>query len=154
MKGRRPVLAVCVLLICGAAVSSVHGQVVRPPMGGRSGQFIGPPAGRVDDFLGTWTLVWQGPIDSGCPCSGTLTVTRNDLGELHGIWKPTKGLPATLSGPVSYDQNVWAGRFEQSDEVDVPMRGHFRIEARGGDLLTGSYQREGTAIPYSWTARR
>ena len=59
-----------------------------------------------------------------------------------------------LNGALAFDQNVWAGRFAQSDAVDFPLKGHFRLEARGGTALTGSYQREGTAIPYRWSATR
>ena len=136
-----------------AAATTAQAQMGGPPSGGPTGRSIGAPEGHVGDFLGGWTLTWQGPIDSGCPCSGTLTITKTDLGELRGLWK-TKGPPATLSGPVDYDQNVWIGRFAQSDDADFPMRGHFRMEARGPSLLTGSYQPEGTAIPYSWTAKR
>ena len=141
-----------VLLACAVA-SSAFAQVSRPPMGGTSGRPLGPPSGSIEGFLGVWTLVWQGPIDAGCPCRGTLTITVNDFGELRGVWK-MKGPPATLSGPVGYDRNVWAGRFEQSDEADFPMRGHFRLETRDEHLLNGSYQPEGTAIPYTWTATR
>ena len=62
------------------------------------------------------------------------------------------GAPGT---PIqAYDQNVWAGRFAQSDDLDFPLKGHFRLEARGGTALTGSYQRDGTTIPYAWSAIR
>ncbi len=140
-----------VLLLCAAA-SSALAQVPGPPMGGTNLP-IGPPSGSIENFTGVWDLTWQGPIDSGCPCRGSLTITLNDFGELRGVWK-MKGPPATLSGQVDYDRNVWAGRFEQSDDADFPMHGHFRIETRDERLLTGSYQPEGTAIPYTWTATR
>jgi hypothetical protein len=143
-------MAVTVLLAIGLASA----QIVGPPMGGPSGQFLGPPDGRVSDFLGSWLLSYEGPIDSHCPCEGTLDISKNDFGELHGMWKPRKGPAITLSGPVGYNQNVWIGRFEQSGDADFPLRGHFRIEARGGGLLTGSYQPEGTAIPYTWRGQR
>jgi hypothetical protein len=55
---------------------------------------------------------------------------------------------------VAFDQNVWAGQYAQPDDVDFPVKGHFRFEARGGKALTGSYQRDGTAIPYRWGATR
>ena len=98
-------------------------------------------------------MTWQGPIYFCCPCRGTLTITTNDNGELEGVWK-IKGAPATLRGSVGYDQNVWIGKFQQSDDADFPLKGHFRLESRGETLLTGSYQPDGTAIPFSWTGRR
>lgn len=141
-------------LLCSVAAVAAQAQMSGPPMGGTSGRIIGPPDGHVGDFVGLWDLIWQGPTDAGCPCSGTLTITRNDFGELRGVWRTMKGPSITLSGPVGYEQNVWIGRFQQSGDVDFPLRGHFRMEARGDGLLTGSYQPEGTAIPYTWTGKR
>jgi hypothetical protein len=66
-----------------------------------------------------------------------------------------KGGAAVLIGAVAYDNNVWAGRFSQPDDLDFPIKGHFRLETRdnaGG--LTGSYQRDGTSIPFRWSATR
>ena len=128
-------------------------QMGGPSMGGPSGQFIGPPAGNSADFLGVWDLSWDGPIDGNCPCRGTLTISTNNDGDMQGLWK-TKGPAATLRGSVSYDQNVWTGRFSQSDDADFPMRGHFRLESRGERNLTGSYQPDGTAVPFRWTGTR
>ena len=65
-----------------------------------------------------------------------------------------KGGAAILHGDVAFDQNMWAGQFTQPDDADFPLKGHFRLEARGGNELTGSYQRDGTAIPYRWSAVR
>ena len=60
-----------------------------------------------------------------------------------------------LEGAVAFDNNVWAGRFAQPDDnVDFPLKGHFRLETRGGTALTGSYQRDGTAIAFPWRATR
>ena len=60
-----------------------------------------------------------------------------------------KGGAAVLVGGVAYDGNVWAGRFAQADDLDFPIKGHFRLETRGQDGgLTGSYQRDGTSIPF------
>jgi len=72
---------------------------------------------------------------------------------LIGRWD-LKGAPARLTGSVGYDQNVWTGRFQQSDDVDFPLRGHFRLESRGDGLLTGSYQPDGTAVPFTWRGRQ
>jgi hypothetical protein len=60
-----------------------------------------------------------------------------------------------LQGGVAFDNNVWAGEFAQPDNnVDFPLKGHFRLETRGQTTLTGSYQRDGTAIPRRWSATR
>ena len=128
-------------------------QLSGPPAGGPTGQFLGPPSGNANNFLGVWELAWDGPIDFRCPCRGSLTITANSNGDLEGHWK-MKGPPARLSGPVGYDQNVWTGQFAQSDEADFPMRGHFRLEYRDERTLTGSYQPDGTAIPFRWSGSR
>jgi hypothetical protein len=153
-KARRVSLAVVLLAAITASGPSL-GQQIGPPMGGTSGQFIGPPTGTVQDFLGTWNFSWAGPIDSKCPCRGTIAISEStDSNGLVGHWK-LNGLDTVLRGPVSYDQNVWAGRFEQTDDsLDFPLRGYFRMEARDSNTLTGSYQPEGTAIPFYWSGTR
>ena len=133
--------------------ATAQAQLSGPPAGGPTGQFLGPPSGNAGNFLGVWELTWDGPIDSRCPCRGTLTITTNSRGDLEGLWKMT-GPPARMSGSVGYDQNVWTGRFSQSDDADFPMRGHFRLEYRDERTLTGSYQPEGTAIPFRWSGSR
>jgi len=143
---------VLVALLVLAAVPA-QAQLSGPPAGGPTGQFIGPPTGNAGNFLGVWDLTWDGPIDARCPCRGSLTISTNANGDLQGVWK-MKGPPATLSGPVGFNQNVWIGRFAQSDDADFPMRGHFRLEYRDERTLTGSYQRDGTAIPFRWSGTR
>lgn len=138
------------ILLATLAVVPAAAQVSGPPMGGPSGRFLGPPATTAQGFMGLWDLTWAGPIDSGCPCRGTLAIGTDSQGQLIGRWD-LKGAPAHLKGSVGYDQNVWTGRFEQSGEgVDFPLKGFFRLESRGQGLLTGSYQPDGTGIPFSW----
>jgi hypothetical protein len=151
MANRRRALLLT-LLSAAIAVPSAA-QVSGPPVGGPSGNFLGPPATTIAGFLGVWDFTWQGPISSGCPCYGTISIGTNSAGELEGHWK-MKGGPARMFGSTGYDQNVWIGRFEQSDEADYPMRGHFRLESRDERLLTGSYQPEGAAIPFTWKGTR
>jgi hypothetical protein len=141
------------VLLLALALAPARAQLSGPPAGGPTGQFLGPPAGNSGDFLGAWQFTWDGPIDARCPCRGTLTISVNNAGDLEGVWK-IEGPPATLRGSVSYDQNVWIGRFAQSDDADFPLRGHFRLEARDRRTLTGSYQPDGTAIPFSWSGTR
>ncbi|MBS0521925.1 MAG: hypothetical protein JSR90_24735 [Proteobacteria bacterium] len=138
--------------LLGAGTASA--QLSGPPMGG-SNQFIGPPTGTVQDFLGTWTLTWDGPPELGCPCHGTLTVTVDEDGShLDGLWKK-KGADATLFGPVSYDQDVWAGRFSQPpDDLGIAVQGHFRMEVVDSQTLSGSYQQDSMAIAFTWRAKR
>lgn len=149
-------LAALALLLAVAAAPAAA-QISRPPSGGPTGQFLGPPTGTVEDFIGSWDLTWEGPTGSGCPCSGMLKIEmkRTADGEgLVGIWS-MKGPDATLRGPVSYNQTVWAGDFAQPfDSSDYPMKGSFRLLARDNRTLTGSYRRDGTALPFSWTATR
>lgn len=38
--------------------------------------------------------------------------------------------------------------------LGFPVRGNFRLESRDPDMLTGSCQRDGSAIGLSWTATR
>lgn len=136
------------------SVGAASAQVVGPPMGG-SNQFIGPPSGNAQTFLGTWALTWYGPPEQNCPCYGRLTVSVDqDTGDLDGLWQK-KGANASLYGTVSYDQNVWAGRFAQpEDSLGIGVQGHFRMEVVDGNTLTGSYQQDGMAIPFTWQATR
>lgn len=126
-------------------------------MGGSSGEFFGVPTGTVQDFLGTWNFSWDGPIDANCPCRGTIRIEMHESADgagLVGFWK-MKSIAAVLRGPLSFDQNVWAGRFAQADDnADFPMRGYFRIEVRDARTLIGSYHPDGTAIPFAWHGTR
>ena len=149
MRTSRPALLALFLL----AAAPVQAQMSGPPAGGPTGQFLGPPTGNAGDFLGVWTLTWEGPMGTNCPCRGTLTIVAGNNGDLRGSWK-TDGTGATLSGSVGYNQDVWTGRFAQPDDADFPIRGHFRLESRGERSLTGSYQPDGTAIPFSWSGTR
>jgi hypothetical protein len=142
---------VLVLLLLGAATA--RAQLSGPPAGGPTGRFLGPPSGNAANFLGVWTLTWDGPIDARCPCRGTLTISTNDNGELQGLWKAS-GPPSRLNGPLGFDQNVWIGRFAQTDDADFPLRGHFRLEYRDERTLTGSYQPDGTTVPFRWSGTR
>ncbi len=148
---RHRVLAL--LLVGASAAAPALAQLSGPPAGGPTGQFLGPPTGNAGDFLGVWALTWEGPMGTSCPCHGTLTISIDGNGDLRGVWK-TNGTGATLSGSVGYNQDVWTGRFAQPDDTDFPIRGHFRLESRGGRNLTGSYQPDGTAIPFSWSGTR
>jgi hypothetical protein len=65
-----------------------------------------------------------------------------------------KGPGAQLTGSMGFDQNVWVGRFIQSDDADFPLKGHFRLETRGQRTLTGSYQPDGTAVAFRWSGAR
>ena len=96
-------------------------------------------------FMGLWDFTWEGPSGSGCPCSGTLAIGTDSQGQLIGRWD-LKGAPARLTGSVGYDQNVWTGRFQQSDDVDFPLKGHFRLESRGDGLLTGDGVATGAGV--------
>jgi len=141
------------IVLLALAMTPAEAQLSGPPSGGPTGNFLGPPSGSQGDFLGVWDLRWYGPSSSNCPCTGTLTITTNPYGELEGVWK-TKGPPANLRGSTGFDQNVWTGRFAQSDDADFPIKGHFRLETRGEHSLTGSYQPDGTAVAFSWTGTR
>ena len=133
--------------------SPAWAQLSGPPAGGPTGQFLGPPSGDVANFLGVWNFTWDGPVDSHCPCRGTLTISTNRNGALEGVWK-SAGPTSALSGPTGFNQNVWIGQFAQPDDVDFPIRGHFRLEFRDERTLTGSYQPDGTAIPFRWNGTR
>ncbi len=138
-----------------AAPAVAMGQLSGPPAGGPTGQFLGPPTGNANDFLGSWALAWDGPLDSNCPCRGTLTIQVDANGDFVGYWRG-KGPEAVLKGSISFNQDVWSGRFRQrDDDVDFPLQGFFRLEARDqGRTLTGSYHPEGTAIPFRWSGTR
>ena len=150
-----PVLFLAAGLLTVAAMhGSLLGQMVPPPSGGVDNRFLAPPSGVQQTFLGTWNLTWDDPGDPKCPCRGTLTVDTQADGSLNGYWS-IKNPPVILEGGMAFDNNVWAGRFAQADDnVDFPLKGHFRLETRGGTALTGSYQRDGTAIPRRWSATR
>ena len=92
-------------------------------------------------------------MGTNCPCRGRLTIVVSNTGDLQGTWKTNAG-DATLSGSVGYNQDVWTGRFAQPDDADFPIRGHFRLESRGERALSGSYQPDGTAIPFRWSGSR
>lgn len=55
---------------------------------------------------------------------------------------------------MGFDRNVWIGQFAQPDDVDFPQHGHFRLEYRDERTLTGSYQPDGTAVPFRWAGTR
>lgn len=148
-----PILRPALLALLLVAAAPLQAQLSGPPAGGPTGQFLGPPTGNAGDFLGVWTMTWEGPMGTSCPCRGTLTIVVDSNGELRGSWKGS-GPGATLSGSVGYNQDVWTGRFAQPDDGDFPIRGHFRLESRGERRLTGSYQPDGTAIPFSWSGTR
>ena len=141
------------LLLTVPALAQPAGMT--PHVGGPSGNFLGPPQGNAADFLGTWNFTWDGHADSRCPCHGKLTISVAETGDLVGRWEAKEGL-VVLRGSVGYDQNVWTGTFDQPDSnADFPLRGHFRLEARAeGAALTGSYQPEGTALPFHWSGTR
>jgi hypothetical protein len=147
-------------LVTGALLSlalsgSALGQLVRPPSGGVLDRYLAPPSGLEQQFLGTWNLTWNDLADPDCPCHGTLQIDVEQDGTLRGHWTMKGGTTLLLLGDVAFDQNVWAGTFVQTgDGADFPLKGHFRLEARGGTALTGSYEREGLTIPYSWSATR
>jgi hypothetical protein len=150
MPGLRLILLAVLALVTTAAQAQLN---TGPSMGGPSGRFIGPPTGHAGDFLGVWDMAWEGPLHFKCPCRGSLTISTNSDGDLQGLWK-MPGPPATLRGSMGFDQNVWIGRFAQTDDADFPMKGHFRLEFRDHRTLTGSYQPDGTAIPFRWSGSR
>ena len=151
-----PPLVAFLLLVAGpSSPTFAQPAGMTPHTGGPSGNFLGPPQGTVSDFLGDWKLTWDGHIDSRCPCRGRLTISVAENGDLVGYWDSKEGL-VVLHGSVGFDQNVWTGTFEQPDSnADFPLRGHFRLEARGeGAALSGSYQPEGTTLPFRWSGTR
>lgn len=154
----RAVAFVIVLIACGVEPVAVQAQLPRPPTGGPGDVPVNPPTGRgMNDFIGAWRLTWQDPTNSDCPCRGSLFIdidANADGTSLAGRWK-MKGGDAVLNGAMSYQAKVWSGRFSQPDDgLGFPAKGHFRLESRDPDTLTGSYQRDGTVIGFSWTATR
>lgn len=142
------------LLLAAVLPAPALAQMSGPPSGGVLDRFLAPPTNIQQEFLGTWSLTWDDPANPACPCRGTLTIQTKADGELIGHW-PMKGGAAVLLGGVAYDGNVWAGRFAQPDDLDFPTKGHFRLETRSqGGGLTGSYHRDGTSIPFRWSATR
>ncbi|OFW97936.1 MAG: hypothetical protein A3D94_04675 [Alphaproteobacteria bacterium RIFCSPHIGHO2_12_FULL_66_14] len=158
MWAARPVLLAVLLLAGVAGAPQVQAQMPRPPMGGPGDVPVNPPTTRgMQDFVGTWRLTWQDPVNPDCPCHGSLWIDIDENADgtsLDGHWK-MKGGDAVLHGVMSYQAKVWSGRFAQADDgLGYPMKGHFRLESRDANTLTGSYQRNGTAVPFSWTATR
>lgn len=157
MSEHRCSLLAVLLLAGGALGATVHGQVSGPPAGGPDWKSIGPPLGNAQDFLGTWKLTWDGPVDANCPCHGMLTIEMKNTADgsgLAGYWE-MKRATAVLQGAVGVDQNVWVGHWAvQNDTSDFPAKGNFRIETRGGNALTGSYQRQGMTIPFRLSGTR
>jgi hypothetical protein len=148
-----PILFAGAVLIA-AMQGPVRAQMPPPPTGGVDNRFLAPPSSVQQTFLGTWNLTWDDPGDPKCPCHGTLDIDTRGDGELKGYWS-IRNPPVILLGGVAFDNNVWAGRFAQADDnVDFPLKGHFRLETRGGTALTGSYQPDGTAISRRWSATR
>jgi hypothetical protein len=129
-------------------------QVARPPSGGVIHRDFQTPSGVQQQFLGSWILTWDDPVDPSCPCHAVLTIETKQDGALKGYW-PLKGGTAVLDGEVSFSNSVWVGRFAQADDLDFPLKGHFRLEARDmGGGLTGSYHRDGASIPFRWSATK
>jgi hypothetical protein len=155
MPKRLATLALLLLLAGGSGLGFAQTGGMVPHVGGPSGNFLGPPQGSAGDFLGDWHLTWDGHADSRCPCHGRLTISVAPSGDLVGYWDSKEGL-VVLHGSVGFDQNVWTGTFEQPDsDADFPLRGHFRLEARAeGSALSGSYQPEGTTLPFRWSGTR
>jgi len=152
---RKAIVSILAVLLLAAPALAQQPAGMIPHVGGPSGNFLGPPQGNATDFLGTWKLTWDGHVDSRCPCHGKLTISVAETGDLVGRWEAKEGL-VVLRGSVGYDQNVWTGTFDQPDSnADFPLRGHFRLEARAeGAALTGSYQPEGTTLPFRWSGTR
>jgi len=148
-----PLVVLAAVGAMAALPGDLAGQVAYPPSGGVLNRFLAPPSGLEQQFLGTWNLAWDDPADPNCPCHGTLTIEVVQDGLLKGFWS-VRNPPVVLHGDVAFDQNMWAGTYAQPDGVDFPLKGHFRLEARGGKELTGSYHRDGTTIPYRWNAIR
>jgi hypothetical protein len=156
MPGVFHVLATAALVVAAAIPGTALGQLrgTEAPVGGPSGNFLGPPSGNAGDFLGTWHLAWDGPIDARCPCRGTLRIEVNADGNFIGYWRGN-GPTAMLHGDMGFDQNVWTGEFKMLDDTsDFPMKGNFRLEARNATTLTGSWRPRGTAVSFRWTATR
>ena len=157
MPNIRSTLAIALLLAAGLSGIALgqEGSGMGAPVGGPSGNFLGPPQGTVGDFLGDWKMTWDGHVDSRCPCHGRLTISVDERGDLVGYWDTKEG-SVVLRGSVGYNQDVWTGRFDQPDsDADFPLRGNFRLEARGeGAALSGSYQPQGTTLPFRLSGTR
>jgi hypothetical protein len=153
---RRSGGALAILLLFAAVPAQA--QVPRPPSGGPTGQFLGPPTGSSQDLFGLWVFTWEGPPDANCPCHGTITIRFNDNadgGQFNGYWS-MKGRPDfVLSGSVGYNQNVWDGKYAQpDDQSDFPVKGRFRIQVVDPQTLSGSYRRDGMTIAYPWSGTK
>ena len=104
-----------------------------------------------EDYLpGLKSLVHAAVKESPTMILQQIQLAQSEAGLLAG----DASLYPQLSGSVGYNQDVWSGRFAQPDDADFPIRGHFRLESRGERSLTGSYQPDGTAIPFSWSGTR
>ena len=56
---------------------------------------------------------------------------------------------------MSLDRRYWGGSYFLADDGSGYIKkGFFRLELRDSNTLTGSYHREGTALPFSWSATR
>src|SRR6516225_3405775 len=84
----RSTLAIALLLAAGldGIVLGQDGSGMGAPVGGPSGNFLGPPQGTVGDFLGDWKMTWDGHVDSRCPCHGRLTISVGERGDVVGYW--------------------------------------------------------------------
>lgn len=149
---------VTALLLGGLAGSWPAGaQLPRPPTGGPGNVPVNPPTTGFERFVGAWTLSWDDPADPNCPCRGALRIDIEetfDGASLAGRWS-TKDGQAILQGTMSYNADYWSGRFAFPDDgTGFPVKGNFRLELRDARTLTGSFQREGMAIPFRWSAIR
>ena len=147
-----------VLMLVMMTVLPAEAQLPRPPMGGPGDVPVNPPTGRgMNDFIGAWRLTWQDPTNVDCPCRGSLFIdidANADGTSLAGRWKMKDG-EAVLNGTMSYQAKVWYGHFSQPDDgLGFRAKGSFRLESRDPNTLTGSYQRDGTAVGFSWSATR
>lgn len=153
-----PIFRAACLVLVMLAVLPAEAQLPRPPMGGPGDVPVNPPTSRgMNDFIGAWRLTWQDPTNPDCPCRGSLFIdidANADGTSLAGHWKMKDG-DAVLAGTMSYQAKVWYGRFSQPDDgLGFPAKGSFHLESRDPDTLTGSYQRDGTAIGFSRNATR
>ena len=151
-----PIFRAACLVLVMLAVLPAEAQLPRPPMGGPGDVPVNPPTSRgMNDFIGAWRLTWQDPTNPDCPCRGSLFIdidANADGTSLAGRWKMKDG-DAVLAGTMSYQAKVWYGRFSQPDDgLGFLAKGSFHLESRDPDTLTGSYQRDGTAIGFSRNA--
>ncbi|MDP1753180.1 MAG: hypothetical protein Q8L22_27305 [Reyranella sp.] len=151
------VVPVILLLTSMAGAIPSGAQLPQPPTGGPGNVPVNPPTTGFNSFVGDWKLSWDDPGDPNCPCRGALWIDINETADgtsLAGRWS-TKDGKATLRGTMSYNADYWSGRFAFPDDgTGFPVKGNFRLELRDANTLTGSYQREGTGIPFRWTATR